>query len=93
MVRMVSEVIKCIVCGELNNVEEAKQTLEYEGKEDWTINSTKTVRRKFKEMCGRKGVNFNEGLLYLLGLDVKEQWGKNAQNVEASFGIPGTSTK
>lgn len=85
---MVSEVIKCINCGEINIVDEAKRVAEYEyeEKEDWTIKTTKTVRRKFKEMCGKKGMDFNTGLFYLLGLYTKEQHGM----LDASFGVPGT---
>lgn len=83
---MVSEVMKCINCGEINLVDEAKKILDDEIKVDWTIKTTNTVRRKFKEMCGRMGVDFNGGLAYLIGLDVREQHGM----LETGFGVPGT---
>lgn len=83
---MANDVIKCLHCGEINLVDEANKMLDGETKEDWTIKTTKTVRRKFKEMCGRRGTDFNEGLLYLIGLDVREQHGV----LETGFGVPGT---
>ena len=86
MVIMVNEVVKCINCGEINLVDEARKISEDETKEDWTIKTTITVRRKFKQICGRRGEDFNDGLLYLIGLDVREQHGM----LETGFGVPGT---
>ena len=57
-----------------------------EPKSEWTIKTTVSARRKFKEICSRRGVDFNDGLLYLIGLDTKEELGRN----QLSFGVPGT---
>lgn len=80
---------KCIRCGEINLVSVSKKVMEEEEREEWNITSTVTARRKFKELCAKKGKNFNDGLLYLIALEAKEELGK--LNVQTPFGVPGTS--
>jgi hypothetical protein len=83
---VLEDAFKCLTCGQINIVPESRTKEEPEPKEEWTIKTTKTVRRKFKAMCGRKGVDFNGGLFYLLGLDAREEAGM----LETPLGVPGT---
>ena len=81
---------KCIRCGEINLVAQAKQAMDEEETEQWNITSTLTAHRRFKEICSKNGMNFNDGLLYLLGLEVREEHGK-LSNTDP-FGVPSTKS-
>lgn len=79
---------KCIKCGTLNLVNVSQNIMEQERQVEWNIQSSITARSKFKQMCGSKLMNFNDGLLFLMALYEREVLGKIE---ETPFGVPGTS--
>jgi hypothetical protein len=80
-------VFKCIHCGTLNSIEDAKRLIEEDEIEEWNIESTKTAHREFKAVCARMGMHFGEGLLYLISLHEKAEHGQIETDI---LGVPST---